>query len=58
MCPFWKQGKIVRSYMGETSYASVTRRAETSNQDNKYRALINKLIILDTSNRPKLLAPQ
>ena len=39
--------------MGETSYASVTQRAETSNQDNKYGTLINKLINLDPSKWPK-----
>ena len=42
--------------MGETSYASVTQRAETSNLDNKYRALINKLIDLDPSEWPKFQA--
>ena len=42
--------------MGETSYASVTRRAKTSNYDNKFRALINKLINLDPWKWPKFQA--
>ena len=50
---FLEARKIEGSYMGETSYASVTRRAETSNQDNEYKALINKLINLDPSEWPK-----
>ena len=44
---------IVGSSMYETTYASVKRRAETSNQDNKYRALIN---YLDPSEWPKFQA--
>ena len=42
--------------MDETGYTSVTRRAKTSNQDNKYRTLINKLINLDPSEWPKFQA--
>ena len=39
--------KIVGTYMGENSYASVARRADTTNQDNKYRTLVQKLIQLE-----------
>ena len=53
---FLEARQIVGSYMSETSCASVTRRAEISNQDNEYRALINKLINLDQSEWPKFQA--
>ena len=39
--------------MGENSYASVARRADTINQDNKYRTLAEKLIQLETNDWPK-----
>ena len=32
--------------MGESSYASVARRADRTNDDNKYRILEEKLIVL------------
>ena len=39
--------------MGENSYASVARRVDITNEDNKYRALVEKLIQLKTNDRPK-----
>ena len=42
MCLSWK--KIVGTNMGENSHASVTKRADTINQGNKYRAIGEKLI--------------
>ena len=39
--------------MGENSYASVARRANTTNDDNKYRTLVEKLIQLETNDWPK-----
>ena len=41
---FLEARKIVGTYMGENSYAFVARRADTINQDNKYRVLEKKLI--------------
>ena len=46
--------KIVGTYMGENSYASVAWRADTTNQDNKYRALIEKLIELEMNDWPMI----
>ena len=39
--------------MGENSYASVAQRADTISQDNRYRALIEKLIPLEPNDWPK-----
>ena len=39
--------------MGENRYASVARWTDTINQDNKYRALVEKLIILEMKDWPK-----
>ena len=39
--------KIVGTNMGESSYASVARMANTTNQDNKYRTLVEILIQLE-----------
>ncbi len=47
---FLEARKIVGTYMGENRYASVARRADTINQDNKYRALVKKLIQLEPNN--------
>ena len=48
---FLKARKIVGTYMGENSYyTSVARRADTINQDNRYRALVEKFIQLKPSD--------
>ena len=39
---FLEVTKIVGIYMGENSYASVARRANTTNRDNKYRTLLSR----------------
>ena len=36
--------RIVGTYMGESSYASVVRRADRTNVDKKYKTLVEKLI--------------
>ena len=46
--------KIVETYMGENSYASVAQSEDTINQDNKCRALVEKLIHLEVKDWPKL----
>ena len=51
---FQKSRKIVGTYMGENSYASVARREDTVNQDNRYRALVEKLIQQEPNDWPKL----
>ena len=48
-----EERKIVGSCMGENSYASVARRADRTNEDNKYRTLEEKLIQLEASGWPK-----
>ena len=50
---FLEARKIVGTYMGENSSASVAQRADTTNEDNKYRTLIEKLIQLDVNDWPK-----
>ena len=40
--------------MGESSYASVARRVDRTNDGNKYRILEEKLIKLETNDWPKL----
>ena len=45
--------KIVGTYMGENSYTSVAWRADTTNQDNKYKALVEKLIQLEANDWAK-----
>ena len=40
--------------MGESSYASVSRRANSTNEDTKYRRLVEKLLQLETNDWPKL----
>ena len=39
--------------MGESSYASVAQKADRTNDDNKYRTLMEKLIQLKVSDWPK-----
>ena len=50
---FLEARRIVRSYMGESSYASVARMADRTNDDNKYRKFVEKLIKLETNDWPK-----
>ena len=50
---FLEARKIVGSYMGENSNTSVAQRADTTNQDNKYRTLMEKLIQLEANDWPK-----
>ena len=45
--------KILGTYMGESSYASVAWRANTTNEDNKYRTLIENSIQLEANDWPK-----
>ena len=47
---FLEARKIEGTYMGENSYASVARRADTINQDNRYRALGEKLIQVEPND--------
>ena len=44
--------KIVKSFMRESSYTSVARRADTTNQD-KYRFFVEKLIRLEPNDWPE-----
>ena len=39
--------------MGESSYASVARRADRTNDDSKYRTLVEKLLKLEANDWPK-----
>ena len=41
---------IVGSNMEESSYVSVARRADRTNDDNKYRTLMEKLIQLEAND--------
>ena len=50
---FLKARRIVGSYMGESSYASVARKADRTNDDSKYRTLVEKLLKLEANNWPK-----
>ena len=50
---FLEAMRIVGSYMGESSYASVARRLDRTNDDTKYRTLVEKLIKLDANDWPK-----
>ena len=50
---FLEARKIVGTYMGENSYAYVAQRANTTNEDNKYRTLIEKLIQLEANDWSK-----
>ena len=50
---FLEARRIVGSYMGENSYASVARRADRTNDDTKYRTPVEKLLKLETNDWPK-----
>ena len=50
---FLEVRRIVGSNMGESSYASVAQRADRTNDDNKYRTLVKKLIRLKANDWPK-----
>ena len=47
---FLETKEFVRTYMGEESYASIAQRADTTNQDNKYRTFVEKLIQLEVND--------
>ena len=51
---FLEANKIVGTYTRENSYASVACRADTTNQNNKYWTLVEKLIQLKPNGWPKL----
>ena len=53
--PFLEARKIVGTYMGKNSNVSVAWRADTINQDNRYRALLEKLIWLKPKDWQKFL---
>ena len=38
--------------MGKNNYASVAQRVDTTNQDNKYRTLMGKLIYMEPNDWP------
>ena len=44
---------IVGSYMGESSYTFDAQRVDRTNEDNKYRTLVEKLIQLEANDWPK-----
>ena len=50
---FLEARRIVESYMRESSYASVARRADRTNDVTKYRTLVEKLIELEANDSPK-----
>ena len=50
---FLEARKIVGSYMGERSYASVSQRVDRTNDTNKYKTLMEKLIKLKANYWPK-----
>ena len=50
---FLEARRIVGSYMGESSYASVARKADRTNEDTKYRTLVEKLLKLEANDWPK-----
>ena len=50
---FLEARRIVGSYMGESSYASVVQRTDRTNDDNKYRTLVKKLIQSEANDSPK-----
>ena len=55
---FLEARKIVGSFMGESSYASVARRVDRINDDTKYRTLVEKLIKLEANDWSKFQEPQ
>ena len=48
-----KHKRIVETYMGENSYVSVAQRVDITNQDNKYRTLVEKLIQMEVNDWSK-----
>ena len=50
---FLEERKIVGSYLGENTYTSIAQSVNPINQDNKYRALAEKLIQLELNEWPK-----
>ena len=50
---FLEARRIVGSYMGESSYASVARRADRINDDTEYRTPVEKLLKLEANDWPK-----
>ena len=51
---FLEARRIVGSSMGESSYASVARRADRTKYYTKYRTLVEKLIKLEANDWPKI----
>ena len=49
---FLEVRKILGSYMAENTYVSVAQRVDPINQDNKYRALVEKLIHFELNDWP------
>ena len=49
---FLEARKIFGPCIGENNYASVSRKSDTINQENKYRALVEKLIQLEPNDWP------
>ena len=50
---FLEARRIVGSYMGESCYASVARKADRTYDDSKYRTLVEKLLKLEANDWPK-----
>ena len=50
---FLEARKIEASYLGENSYVSIAPSEDRTNEDNKYRTLVKKLIQLETKDGPK-----
>ena len=50
---FLEARRIVGNYMGESCYASVAQRADRTNDDTKYRTLVEKLLKLEANDWPK-----
>ena len=47
---FLEARRIVGRYMGESDHSSVARRVDRTNDDNKYRTLVKKLILLEAND--------
>ena len=52
-CFFSGRWRIVGSYMVESSYASIAQRADRTNDDTKYRTLVEKLLKREAKDWPK-----
>ena len=50
---FLEARRIVGSYVGESSYTSVAREADRTNDDTKYRTLVEKLIKMEANDWPQ-----